>query len=256
MRASSRVIWEKGPGMSIKTGLPLLEVHDLSVSYGEAEALASVSFHIHQGEIISIVGANGAGKTTLIRAIAGMVPVRGGSIAFEGANITGQDSTRVCEMGIAQVPEGRQIFPSLGVEENLRLGATLKRARADRQRNMERVYQTFPRLAERRQQKAGTLSGGEQQMLAIGRALMANPKLVMFDEPSLGLSPLLTDEMFAVVKSLHESGLSVVLVEQNVVESLEMCDRAYVIETGRMVLEGEGKALLQDDRVRQAYVGL
>jgi len=234
----------------------LLDVRDLQVNYGEAEALAGVSFHINPGEIVSIVGSNGAGKTTLIRAIAGMIPVRGGSITFEGKPITGFDSTQVCELGIAQVPEGRQIFPSLGVEENLRLGATLRRARADRQENLALVYSTFPRLAERRTQKAGTLSGGEQQMLAIGRALMANPKLVMFDEPSLGLSPMLTDEMFDVVRSLHGSGLSVVLVEQNVVESLELCDRAYVIETGSMVLEGEGKALLEDDRVRQAYLGL
>ena len=236
--------------------LALLEVRDLQVAYGEAEALGGVSFHINPGEIVSIVGSNGAGKTTLIRAIAGMVPVRGGAVFFEGRPITGLDSTHVCEMGIAQVPEGRQIFPGLGVEENLRLGATLKRARGDRQRNLDRVYQTFPRLAERRLQKAGTLSGGEQQMLAIGRALMANPTLVMFDEPSLGLSPLLTDEMFAVVKDLHDSGLSVILVEQNVVESLELCDRAYVIETGAIVLEGQGKALLDDDRVRQAYLGL
>lgn len=235
---------------------PLLDVRDLRVSYGEAEALAGVSFHINRGEIVSIVGANGAGKTTLIRAIAGMIPATGGQVHFEGRPILGLDSTRVCELGIAQVPEGRQIFPSLSVEENLRLGATLRRSRADRQTNIDRVYSTFSRLAERKTQRAGTLSGGEQQMLAIGRALMANPMLVMFDEPSLGLSPLLTEEMFDVVRSLHANGLSVVLVEQNVVESLEWCDRAYVIETGAMVLEGEGKALLQDDRVRQAYLGL
>ncbi|WP_199722887.1 ABC transporter ATP-binding protein [Pusillimonas sp. NJUB218] len=235
---------------------PLLDIRDLRVSYGEAEALAGVSFHINRGEIVSIVGANGAGKTTLIRAIAGMIPATSGQVDFEGRPILGLDSTQVCELGIAQVPEGRQIFPSLSVEENLRLGATLRRSRAGRQNNIDRVYNTFPRLAERKTQKAGTLSGGEQQMLAIGRALMANPMLVMFDEPSLGLSPLLTEEMFDVVRSLHANGLSVLLVEQNVVESLELCDRAYVLETGAMVLEGAGEALLQDDRVRQAYLGL
>lgn len=240
--------------MDTKTAL--LEVSDLRVSYGEAEALDGVSFHINAGEIVSIVGANGAGKTTLIRAIAGMQPARSGSIRFAGRDIKGMNSADVCELGIAQVPEGRQIFPSLSVEENLRLGATLKRSRADRARNIDRVYSTFSRLAERRTQRAGTLSGGEQQMLAIGRAIMANPKLVMFDEPSLGLSPALTDEMFAVISALHQSGLSVVLVEQNVVESLAMCQRAYVLENGAIALEGTGKELLDDDRVRQAYLGL
>lgn len=235
---------------------PLLEVTDLQAFYGEAQALSGVSFHILPGEIVSIVGANGAGKTTLIRAIAGMTPVRSGSIRFNGREIAGSSSPAVCELGIAQVPEGRQIFPSLSVEENLRLGAVLNRARADKARNFERVYASFPKLAERRTQSAGTLSGGEQQMLAIGRALMANPSLIMFDEPSLGLSPALTGQMFDVVASLHQSGLSVVLVEQNVVESLELCQRAYVLENGSMTLEGTGAELLEDDRVRRAYLGV
>lgn len=239
-----------------KKAAPILAVENLKVRYGEAEALADVSLHILPGEIVSVVGANGAGKTTLIRTIAGMVKAAQGRVVFEGQDITGFDSTGVCELGIAQVPEGRQIFPSLSVVENLRLGATLRRAQADRKQNLSRVYETFPRLAERHKQLAGTLSGGEQQMLAIGRALMANPRLVMFDEPSLGLSPILTEEMFGVVSSLHDSGFSVVLVEQNVVESLELCDRAYVLETGNIALEGDGKTLLGDDRVRQAYLGL
>lgn len=239
-----------------QTATPILAVENLKVRYGQAEALADVSFHILPGEIVSVVGANGAGKTTLIRTIAGMVKAIQGRILFEGQDITNLDSTGVCELGIAQVPEGRQIFPSLSVVENLRLGAMLRRAKAGRKQNLERVYETFPRLAERKNQLAGTLSGGEQQMLAIGRALMANPRLVMFDEPSLGLSPILTEEMFAVVSSLHDSGFSVVLVEQNVVESLELCDRAYVLETGNIALEGDGKTLLGDDRVRQAYLGL
>ena len=242
--------------MSTNVQTPLLEVADLHVSYGGAHALAGVSFHILPGEIVSIVGANGAGKTSLIRAIAGMQHARAGAIRFCGREIKGMDSAAVCELGIAQVPEGRQIFPTLSVEENLRLGATLKRSRSDRARNLERVYATFPRLAERRTQRAGTMSGGEQQMLAIGRAIMANPRLVMFDEPSLGLSPALTDEMFAVISTLHRSGLSIVLVEQNVVESLAMCQRAYVLENGNIALEGNGQALLADDRVRQAYLGL
>ncbi|MDR1967522.1 MAG: ABC transporter ATP-binding protein [Burkholderiaceae bacterium] len=235
---------------------PLLEVSGLQVYYGQAQALAGVSCHVGQGEIVSIVGANGAGKTTLIRAIAGMAPARAGAIRFNGQDITGAATAQVCEAGIAQVPEGRQIFPSLSVEENLRLGAVLRRARAARARNLERVYTSFPKLAERRSQHAGTLSGGEQQMLAIGRALMASPLLVMFDEPSLGLSPLLTHLMFDIIATLHREGLSVVLVEQNVVESLALCQRAYVLENGAMTLEGSGDELLNDDRVRQAYLGL
>jgi branched-chain amino acid transport system ATP-binding protein len=240
----------------MSTGAPLLEVSDLQVYYGQAQALAGVGFQVRRGEIVSIVGANGAGKTTLIRAIAGMAAARAGTVRFDGRDITGRATAEVCEAGIAQVPEGRQIFPTLSVEENLRLGAVLRRARADRARNLERVYASFPRLAERRAQHAGTLSGGEQQMLAIGRALMANPTLVMFDEPSLGLSPLLTHEMFRIIATLHKEGLSVVLVEQNVVESLNLCQRAYVLENGAMTLEGSGAELLDDDRVRQAYLGL
>ncbi len=235
---------------------PLLEVLGLDAWHGQAQVLHGVSFHVLPGEIVSIVGANGAGKTTLIRALAGMHPTRGGRIRFDGAEIAGEDSVAVCERGIAQVPEGRQIFPTLSVDQNLTLGASLRRARPKRRANLERVYATFPRLAERRRQRAGTLSGGEQQMLAIGRALMADPRLVMLDEPSLGLSPALTEQMFEVVGDLHAAGLSVVLVEQNVAESLERCQRAYVLETGKIVLEGTGAQLLRDDRVREAYLGL
>jgi branched-chain amino acid transport system ATP-binding protein len=242
--------------MSIDASPALLEVSALDAFHGEAQALHGVSFRVQAGEIVSIVGANGAGKTTLIRAIAGMHGARTGGVRFDGREIGGADSVAVCELGIAQVPEGRQIFPTLSVQENLALGASLKRARARRRENLERVYATFPRLAERRRQRAGTLSGGEQQMLAIGRALMADPKLVMLDEPSLGLSPAFTEAMFGVVAELHRAGLGIVLVEQNVAESLELCQRAYVLEAGKIVLQGTGAELLHDDRVRVAYLGV
>ncbi|MSQ72282.1 MAG: ABC transporter ATP-binding protein [Betaproteobacteria bacterium] len=234
----------------------MLEVSGLEVRYGDAQALSGVSLAVHRGEIVSVVGANGAGKTTLIRAIHGMVPAHAGSISYGGRAIRGWRPDQVGELGLAQVAEGRQIFPVLSVQENLELGAILKRARAQEAKNLERVFAMFPRLKERRGQDAGTLSGGEQQMLAIGRCLMSNPEFIMFDEPSLGLAPTLVNLVFDVIRQLNESGLTVLLVEQNVVESLELCRRAYVMENGEIVLEGEGAALLVDDRVRAAYLGI
>jgi len=235
---------------------PMLSVRDLAVCYGDAQALAGVSLDIHRGEIVAIVGANGAGKTSLIRAISGVLSPRGGSIRFEGREIAGQSSHVVCNLGIGQVAEGRQVFPNLSVLENLEVGAMLPRARATAARTLEAVFALFPRLAERTRQAAGTLSGGEQQMLAVGRCLMGAPRLVMFDEPSMGLAPAVVSEVLGVIRKLHEGGMTVLLVEQNVAVSLKLADRAYVLENGRVALSGAGDELLHDPRVREAYLGL
>ena len=237
-------------------GEPLLEVGGLSAGYHGATVLAGVSLRVMQGEIVAVVGGNGAGKTTLIRTLAGMVQATAGRMRFNGADIAGLPGDAVCERGLAQVPEGRQLFPTLSVEDNLRLGAILKRARRSTAVNLERVFDLFPKLEERRRQLAGTLSGGEQQMLAIGRALMADPVMMMLDEPSLGLAPLMVEAMFDIVRELNREGMSILLVEQNVVESLVLCARAYVLENGEIVLEGAGVDLLADDEVRRAYLGL
>jgi branched-chain amino acid transport system ATP-binding protein len=235
----------------------MLEVRDLSVFYGDAQALASVSLSVAEGEIVAIVGANGAGKTSLIRTVGGVLAPRQGSIRFEGREIAGQPSHRVCDLGIGQVAEGRQIFPSLSVLENLQVGAMLPRARDAAQRTLDRMFAMFPRLHERRQQSAGTLSGGEQQMLAIGRCLMGAPRLIMFDEPSLGLAPTIVSELLRVIERLNrEDGMTVLLVEQNVAASLRLAHRAYVLENGSVTLEGLGMTLLDDPRVREAYLGL
>ncbi len=235
----------------------MLEVDALSVFYGDAQALDAVSLAVAEREIVAIVGANGAGKTSLIRTIGGVIAPRTGSIRFEGAEIAGQPSHRVCNLGIGQVAEGRQIFPTLSVRENLETGAMLPRARAGAAAMLARVLEMFPRLAERRDQSAGTLSGGEQQMLAIGRCLMGAPRLIMFDEPSLGLAPAIVAEMLRLIERLNrEDGLTVLLVEQNVAASLRLAHRAYVLENGSVVLAGPGPALLDDPRVREAYLGL
>jgi branched-chain amino acid transport system ATP-binding protein len=234
----------------------MLAVRDLDVFHGDAQALDGVSLDVAQGGIVAIVGANGAGKTSLIRTIAGMHRPRKGSIEFKGENIAGWPSHRVCDLGIGQVAEGRQVFPSLSVRENLEMGAMLPRAKAHRARNLERGLAMFPKLKERYAQAAGTLSGGEQQMLAIARCLMGNPELVMFDEPSLGLSPAVTQGVLRVIRDLAAGGLTCVLVEQNVAVSLKLAHHAYVLENGRIVLSGTGQALLADDRVRKAYLGL
>jgi branched-chain amino acid transport system ATP-binding protein len=234
----------------------ILQIENLDLYYGDAQALDRISLEVGNGELVAIVGANGAGKSSLIRTIAGIERPRGGKIRFKGEDITGKPSYLVCNLGIGQVAEGRQIFPSLTVQENLEMGALLSRARAKMNAEIERVYALFPRLAERRDQLAGTMSGGEQQMLAIGRCLMGQPELIMFDEPSLGLAPALVQELFQTIRKLRETGLTVLLVEQNVAMSLKLADRGYVIENGRIVLSGTGEKLLHDDGVRQAYLGV
>ena len=235
---------------------PLLAVANLDLYYGDAPALADVTLDVPEGEIVAIVGANGAGKSSLIRTIAGIEQPRSGTIRFRGQDVTGRDSHETCNLGIGQVAEGRQVFPSLTVLENLLLGAMLPRARARTRQTLDEVYALFPRLAERSRQVAGTLSGGEQQMLAIGRCLMGSPELIMFDEPSLGLAPAVVQEVFHTIRALHRKGLTILLVEQNVAVSLKLSQHAYVLENGRIVMRGEGAELLADDGVRRAYLGL
>ena len=234
----------------------MLKIENLDVFYGDAQALDGVSLDIAEGAIVAIVGANGAGKTSLIRTIAGMHQPARGRIIYRGADIAGAPSHKVCDLGIGQVAEGRQVFPSLSIAENLAMGAMLPRARNLRDRNLEKIYAMFPVLTERRHQAAGTLSGGEQQMLAIGRCLMGAPDLVMFDEPSLGLAPTIVQQVLKTIRDLNREGLTCVLVEQNVAVSLKLASQAYVLENGRITLSGTGQALLGDDRVRQAYLGM
>ena len=234
----------------------LLEVKDLDLFYGDAPALAAVSLEIPKNEIVAIVGANGAGKSSLIRAIAGIERPRRGRIVFAGRDITGLDSHEICNLGIGQVAEGRQLFPTLTVTENLVVGAMLPRARKKMKQTMESVFALFPRLGERKKQLAGTLSGGEQQMLAIGRCLMGRPELIMFDEPSLGLAPNVVQQLLQTIHTLNQKGLTVLLVEQNVAVSLKLSQHAYVLENGRIVVAGSGHELLNDQRVRRAYLGL
>ena len=234
----------------------MLTIENLDVFYGDAQALDRVSLTIDEGAIVAIVGANGAGKTSLIRTIAGMQSPAHGRILYRGIEITGWPSHKICDLGIGQVAEGRQVFPSLSVAENLAMGAMLARARGLRKQNFAKVYTMFPVLAERRHQPAGTLSGGEQQMLAIGRCLMGEPELILFDEPSLGLAPTVVQNVLRCVRDLNRGGLTCVLVEQNVAVSLKLASHAYVLENGRITITGSGEKLLGDDRVRRAYLGL
>jgi branched-chain amino acid transport system ATP-binding protein len=233
----------------------MLEVTELEAGYGLTRVLEGVSLQVGAGEIVAVLGSNGAGKTTLNMAISGLVKPRGGRVVFEGRDITARAPSEIMGAGLIQVPEGRKIFPNLSVRENLELGS-YRRAKPNRARNLERVFDTFPRLRERTGQAAGTLSGGEQQMLAIGRGLMAEPRLLILDEPSLGLSPLLVEEMFALIRKLHAEGLAIMLVEQNVAQSLEIAERAYVLENGSFVLSGPAAQVREDPELKRAYLGL
>ncbi len=234
----------------------MLQIENLAAGYGDAIALDGISLLVPDRQIVAIVGANGAGKTTLIRTIAGIIRPWRGRILWHGQNIAGLPSHQVCNLGIGQVAEGRQVFPSLSVAENLDLGAMLPRARATRAPTLRRVLEMFPRLAERRTQPAGTLSGGEQQMLAIGRCLMGRPDLILFDEPSLGLAPAIVQQVLDIVRQLNAEGLTCVLVEQNVAASLSLSALGYVLENGQIAASGPGPELLNDDRIRRAYLGL
>lgn len=233
----------------------MLEVTDLQAGYGLTRVLEGVSLQVGAGEIVAVLGSNGAGKTTLNMAISGLVKPRAGRVLFEGRDITARAPAEIMGAGLIQVPEGRKIFPNLSVRENLELGS-YRRAKPNRARNLERVFATFPRLKERTSQAAGTLSGGEQQMLAIGRGMMAEPRLLILDEPSLGLSPLLVEEMFALIRKLHADGLAIMLVEQNVAQSLEIAERAYVLENGSFVLSGAAAQVREDPELKRAYLGL
>ncbi|MGU3540461.1 ABC transporter ATP-binding protein [Methylobacterium sp. A54F] len=233
----------------------MLEIRDLVCGYGHVTALKGLTIEVRAGQLVALVGANGAGKSTTLRAISGLVPPRSGTIRFGGRDIAGAEPRRILAEGIAHCPEGRRVFPHMSVAENLAMGAYLRRDQAGIAADRDRVYGEFPRLAERRDQAAGTLSGGEQQMLAIGRALMARPKLVLFDEPSLGLAPNIVERMFSVIRAICDAGTTVLLVEQNAFAALELCDYAYLIETGRIVLQGRGQALIDDPHVREAYLG-
>jgi len=237
-------------------GAPSLVVEQLDVFYGDAQALSGVSIEVPRGAVVAIVGANGAGKSSLIRTIAGLETARAGRIVFNGRTIQSLPSHEICNLGIGQVAEGRQVFASMTVRDNLELGAMLPRARAGYRRRLDEVYAFFPRLRERARQLAGTLSGGEQQMVAIGRCLMGAPELIMFDEPSLGLAPLVVREVFQTIRALAQRGITILLVEQNVAVSLKLSQRAYVLETGRVVMTGTGLDVLASERVRQAYLGL
>ena len=234
--------------------MSLLEVQDLHVYYGSIHAIKGISFHVEKGEIVTLIGANGAGKSTTLNTVSGLLKPRDGSVFFDGSSIVGVPAHKIVGKGMALCPEGRRIFAQISVEENLEMGA-FTRPGSEIKDSMERVYENFPRLKERYKQTAGTLSGGEQQMLAMGRALMSKPDLMMLDEPSMGLAPILVDQIFEIIKKLHKNGTTILLVEQNAQMALSIADRAYVLETGKIVNEGTGAELLHDDSVRKAYLG-
>ncbi len=233
----------------------MLEIHDLEAGYGQMKVLHGVTLNVGEGEIVALLGSNGAGKSTLNNNISGIYRPTGGHVSFDGRDITGLRSEAVVDLGIVQVPEGRRVFPNMSIRENLELGS-FRRGKANRAQNIDRVVAIFPRLAERITQLAGTLSGGEQQMLAIGRAMMSEPRLLILDEPSLGLSPLLVEEMFTLIQTLNKDGLSIFLVEQNVMQSLEIANRAYVMENGQVVMSGTASDLIDDPDLKKTYLGL
>ena len=233
----------------------MLEVKNLSVSYGAIEAVKDISFTVNDGEIVSLIGANGAGKTTTLHTITGLVPAKSGSSTYDGHDLLQTQANKIVTLGMAHIPEGRHVFTRMSVEENLEMGAFSLKDQSDLKKDLDMVYGLFPRLKERRNQKAGTLSGGEQQMLAMGRALMSHPKTILMDEPSMGLSPKLVKEIFSIIRKLHEQGITILLVEQNAKMALSIADRAYVLETGRITMEGDAKELLNNEQVRKAYLG-
>lgn len=233
----------------------MLEVKNLSVSYGAIEAVKDISFTVNAGEIVSLIGANGAGKTTTLHTITGLVPAKSGSVMYNGVDLLKTHNNKIVTLGMAHIPEGRHVFTRMSVEENLEMGAFSLKDQSDLKKDLDMVYGLFHRLKERRNQKAGTLSGGEQQMLAMGRALMSHPKTILMDEPSMGLSPKLVKEIFSIIRKLHEQGITILLVEQNAKMALSIADRAYVLETGRITMEGDAKELLNNEQVRKAYLG-
>ena len=235
--------------------MALLEVKDLEVSYGVIKALKGISFEVNEGEIVTLIGANGAGKTTTMQSVIGLIPKKGGTVLYDGQDISKTPCHKIVHLGMSQVPEGRRIFQELTVYENLLMGAYSKKKDEHFEEDLEKVYKRFPRLAERKNQIAGTLSGGEQQMLAMGRALMSRPKLLMLDEPSMGLSPLLVDEVFDIIKDINKDGTTILLVEQNAGKSLAISDRAYVLENGKIALSGTGKELMESEDIKKAYLG-
>lgn len=235
--------------------MALLEVKDLSVSYGMIAALKGISFEVNKGEVISLIGANGAGKTTTLNTLTGLLPAKHGSIVFDGTELTKTPAHKIVKLGMAHVPEGRRIFQQLTVLDNLKLGAFIRKDKENFSADMEKIYKRFPRLEERKNQIAGTLSGGEQQMLAMGRALMSNPDIVLMDEPSMGLSPIMVSEIFKIIEDIRKDGMTVLLVEQNAKKALSISDRAYVLETGKIVLSGKASELINDESVKKAYLG-
>ena len=235
--------------------MALLEVKDLQVYYGMIQALKGISFEVGQGEVVALIGANGAGKTTTLHAITGLLPIKNGTVTLAGTEITKAPPHKIVEMGMAHVPEGRRVFANLTVYQNLHMGAYTRKDKQEYEETLNMVYEKFPRLKERRNQPAGTLSGGEQQMLAIGRALMSKPKIMLMDEPSMGLSPIYVNEIFQIIQEVSAAGTTVLLVEQNAKKALSIADRAYVLETGKIVLDGKASKLLNDESIKKAYLG-
>ena len=235
--------------------MAMLEIKDLEVYYGMIQAIKGISFEVKEGEVIALIGANGAGKTTTLHAITGLIPVKTGKILFEGKDITKVPGYKIVSMGMAHVPEGRRVFAELSVYQNLKMGAYTRKDKEEVEKTLQMVYKRFPRLEERKNQMAGTLSGGEQQMLAMGRALMSHPKIILMDEPSMGLSPIFVNEIFDIIREVSAGGTTVLLVEQNAKKALEIADRAYVLETGTIQLQGDAKELMNNDAVKRAYLG-